>query len=288
MMEGETIFVQTDPAFRVVLDATNELRDRLQVTHLQTAVITDIESNHQLDDHRFVFDFVSFGRTASAVVRMCMLEAVGVSRTFWPKIGSYSHSRNKNKLEKEVLRGPLFCLAHDRNTARHYWCEYDRLYPHFLIEDAVSGLDIDQEESMPSIMLILRNNFTKMIEIVTTFTAKRRAEHRFNSYVHVTCIVREIQEGEDGPYTIRLKELMQPLNISVEYFDRVMKIRSAEDAQNLPSPLGDEDDESEANEGEADESEANESKADESEANNEGDKKKKKTVRMKDSKKNAN
>ena len=288
MMEGETIFVQTDSAFRVALEATRELRNRLQPTRCQTAVITDIESNHQRDDQRFVFDFVSFGRTASAVVRMCMLEAVGVSRTFWPKIGSYSHSRNKNKLEKEVLRGPLFSLANDRNTARHYWSQYDRLYPHFLIEDAVSGLDINQQKSMPSIMLILRNNFTKMIEIITTFTARRRAEHRFESRVHVTCIVREIQEGEDGPYTIRLKELMQPLNISVEYFDRVMEIRSVEDAKNLPSPLGDEDDESEANEGEADESEANESKADESEANNEGDKKKKKTVRMKDSKKNAN
>ena len=275
MMEGETIFVQTDPAFQVVLDATNELRDRLQVTHFQTAVITDIESNHQRDDHRFVFDFVSFGRTASAVVRMCMLEAVGVSRKFWPNIGPYSYSRNKNKLERVII-GPLFCLANDRNTARHYWCKYDQLYPHFRIEDAVSGLDINQQENMSSMMLILRNNFAELIEIITTFTARRRAEHRFNSYVHVTCIVREIQEGKDGPYTIRLKELVQPLNISVEYFDRVMKIRSAEDAQNLPSPLGDEDDESEANEGEADESEANESKADESkadesEANNEGD-----------------
>ena len=275
MMEGETIFVQTDPAFQIVLDATNELRDRLQVTHFQTAVITDIESNHQRDDHRFVFDFVSFGRTASAVVRMCMLEAVGVSRKFWPNIGPYSYSRNKNKLERVII-GPLFCLANDRNTARHYWCKYDQLYPHFRIEDAVSGLDINQQENMSSMMLILRNNFAELIEIITTFTARRRAEHRFNSYVHVTCIVREIQEGKDGPYTIRLKELVQPLNISVEYFDRVMKIRSAEDAQNLPSPLGDEDDESEANEGEADESEANESKADESkadesEANNEGD-----------------
>ena len=288
MMEGETIFVQTDPAFRVALEATRELRNRLQPTRCQTAVITDIESNHQRDDHRFVFDFVSFGRTASAVVRMCMLEAVGIGRTLWPRIGLHSDPRNRKKVERVVQSSPLFCLANDRNTARHYWSQYDRLYPHFLIEDAVSGLDIDQEESMPSIMLILRNNFTEMIEIITTFTAKRRAEHRFESRVHVTCIVREIREGGDGPYTIRLKELMQPLNISVEYFDRVMEIRNAEDAQNLPSPLGDEDDESEANEGEADESEATESKADESEANNEGDKKKKKTVRTKDSKKNAN
>ena len=125
---------------------------------------------------------------------------------------------------------------------------------------------------MPSMMLIFRNNFTELIEITTTFDATRREKHRFNSYVHVACIVREIREGEDGPHTIHLKALMQPFNISVEYFDLVIKLRNEEDAKNLPSPLGDEDDESEADESEADESEADESEADESEAD-EGDNK---------------
>lgn len=65
--------------------------------------------------------------------------------------------------------------------------------------------------------------------------------------------MREIREGEDGPHTIHLKALMQPFNISVEYFDQVMSLRNEEDAQNLPNPLGDEDDKSEADESEADE-----------------------------------
>ena len=60
-MEGETIFIQTDPAFQVVLATTRELknRNRLHVTRCQTASITDIESNGQREDHRLVFDFVS-------------------------------------------------------------------------------------------------------------------------------------------------------------------------------------------------------------------------------------
>ena len=259
-MEGETIFIQTDPAFQEVLATTRELknRNRLHVTRCQTASITDIESNGQREDHRLVFDFVSFGRTASAVVRMCMLEAVGIGRTLWPRIGLHADPRNRKKLERVVQSSPLFCLANDRNTARHYWSQYDRFYPHFRIEDEVSGLDIDQQKSMPSMMLIFRNNFTELIEITTTFDATRREKHRFNSYVHVACIVREIREGEDGPHTIHLKALMQPCNISVEYFDLVIKLRNEEDAKNLPSPLGDEDDESEADESEADESEADE------------------------------
>ena len=255
MMEGETVFVQTDPTFKVVLAVSKELKNqnRLHVTRSQTACIEDIESNDEREDHRLVFDFVSFGRTASAVVRMCMLEAVGIRRTFWPKIGPRSDVRNRDKLERVVSTGQLFCLANDRETARYYCWKYDQLYPHFRIEGAVRGLDINQRESMPSMMLIFRNNFTELIEITTTFNTTRREEHRFNSYVHVACIVREIREGEDGPHTIRLKALMQPFNISVEYFDQVMSLRNEEDAQNLPNPLGDEDDESEADESEADE-----------------------------------
>ena len=123
---------------------------------------------------------------------------------------------------------------------------------------------------MPSMMLIFRNNFTELIEITTTFNTTRREEHRFNSYVHVACIVREIREGEDGPYTIRLKALMQPFNISVEYFDQVMSLRNVEDAQNLQSPLRDEDEETEADD------------------NGKGHKEDSEEESTKDSKKNAN
>ena len=255
-MEGETVFVQTDPTFQVVLAVSTELKNqnRLHEKGLQTACIKDIESNDEREDHRLVFggeraasmDFASFGQTASAVVRMCMLEAVGIRRTFWPKIGPRADGRNRGKLEREVVIRPLFCLANDRETARYYWWKYDQVYPHFRIEAAVRGLGINQRESIQSMMFILRNNFTELIEITTTFHATRREEHRFNSYVHVTCIVREIREGEDGPHTIRLKALMQPFNISVEYFDQVMSLRNKEDAQNLQSPLRDEDEETEA------------------------------------------
>ena len=185
MVEEETIFVQTDPAFQVVLRVTKELRNqnRLHVTRSQTAGIRDIESNDERQDPRLVFGgrraanmaTVSFGQTASAVVRMCMLEAVGIRRAFWPKIRPRSDARNRNKLEREVLLGPLSSLADDRETAKYYWWKYDQLYTHFRIEGAVSGLDIDQRESMHSMMLIFRNNLTEVIEINTTFNAEGRA-----------------------------------------------------------------------------------------------------------------
>ena len=73
----------------------------------------------------------SFGRTASAVARMCMLSAVGIESKFLPKIGQFSSERNKEKMKNMVFIKPLFCLAGDKNKARYYWSKYDQLYPHF-------------------------------------------------------------------------------------------------------------------------------------------------------------
>ena len=253
MMEGETIFVQTDPAFNVVLRALVELRHdgRLEVTHCQRASIEDIESNDEQEVHRLRFGgqntptmaCMSFGRTASAVLRMCMLKAAGISRAWWPRIGPRSHTRNQAKLQFEVLIRPLFSLANDRRTARHYWSKYDQLYPHFRIQHTMQSLNINDEGSMPSMMLIFRNNCTEVIEINTTFTAWPRVGNRFNSNVSVTCIVREILEGEDLPHTALLKELMQPFNIPVEYFKEVMNLKDEKDARNLKILQGNKDDE---------------------------------------------
>ena len=96
-MNQETIFVQTDPAFNIVLESLRELKNqnRLQESHVQAATLTNIESNDDDEDRRFMFGGKkkalaksAFGRTASAVVRMCMLEAAGVPRDLpWPKVG---------------------------------------------------------------------------------------------------------------------------------------------------------------------------------------------------------
>ena len=101
-MNPDTIFVQTDPAFNIVLQSLKELRDqnRLQETHVQAATLTNIESNDDDEDRRLMFGGEreelansAFGRTASAVVRMCMLEVAGVPRSLWPKVAHGSQNR---------------------------------------------------------------------------------------------------------------------------------------------------------------------------------------------------
>ena len=239
-MNQETIFVQTDPAFNIVLQSLTELRNqnRLHVTHVQAATLTNIESNDDDEDRRFMFGGErgelansAFGRTASAVVRMCMLEAAGVPRQLWPTLGSHTGSRNKNNLQnplRDINNQPLarnFHLANDEATAKRYWSKYDHIYPHFRIEDEIIEVPLDEQASMPSMMLIFRPNFTEVVEITTTFTATRRIEQQFNSYIHVICIVRKIvEEDNDGKFTKQLKELMVPVEIQKEYFEEMTKV----------------------------------------------------------------
>ena len=249
-MNQETIFVQTDPAFDIVLQSLTELRDqgRLHVTHFQAATLTDIESNDDDDDRRFMFGgegdpYAAFGRTASSVVRMCMLEAVGVARGLWPTIGTHTNRRNRAKLQNPLGDQPrLFSLANDFDTARHYWSKYDQLYPHFGIEHEVR-LVADENTpvhhvSMPRMMLIFRENFSEVVEITTTFNATPMEHQEFSSYIHVICIVREIskptEKAKDGKFTGQLKELMQvPIEIPGVYFEEMTKVKETDQFQQL-------------------------------------------------------
>ena len=76
---------------------------------------------------------------------------------------------------------------------------------------------------MPSMMLVFRGNFTEVVEITTTFIAMPRGEHRFNSYIHVLCVVSEITAESSakrlgGECTKLLKKLMKPVHISDAHF----------------------------------------------------------------------
>ena len=249
-MNQETIFVQTDPAFDIVLQSLTELRNqgRLRVTHFQAATLENIRSNDDDEGRTLMFGgegdpYAAFGRTASSVVRMCMLEAVGVARGLWPRIGTHTDRRNRENLQNPLGDQPRpFSLANDFDTARHYWSKYDQLYPHFRIEHEVRLVaDANTQVhhvSMPRMMLIFRENFSEVVEITTTFNATPRGDQEFRSYIHVICIVREIskptKKAKDGKFTGQLKELMQfPIEIPGEYFEEMTEVKKETNFQQL-------------------------------------------------------
>ncbi|CAH3155727.1 unnamed protein product [Porites evermanni] len=244
-MAQKTIFVQTDPSFDIVLRSLNELnaQRRLQVTHHQTAVIPRIRSNNPHDDNRCLFGaenescIQSFARTASAVARMCMLRATNVDEKHWPKIGALSESRNKATLhyqEQNQAHGGNFTLAQTPAQAKRYYSKYDHLYPHFLIEHEFRSVGANHEVFLPSMMLIIDSDFTQVVEITTTFRAKRLPDviNLFQGYIHVVCIVRSINnlEGKsDEEFTQLLRRFVQGdsdgnrFSVKKEYFEVLSK-----------------------------------------------------------------
>lgn len=94
---------------------------------------------------------------------------------------------------------------------------------------------------MPSMMLIFRANFTEVVEITTTFTATPRGEQRFDSYIHVACIVRKITESTeerlDGQFTKQLKKLMEPVQIGDAYFKEMAEVQPGDNLEGLLDDL---------------------------------------------------
>lgn len=157
VMEGDIIFVNIDPNYNFALEKLNSLGTT--VTNEQTSKLEVVQSDSL--DNGSIFAFggklgskktpkqraSAFGRTASVVFRMVMLKAVQIDEAHWPKVGKRTMERNRSAMEFQVTRSPdgnaFMLLGNNDNVnnrkciARKYWGQYDRVFPHFLIEDEV-------------------------------------------------------------------------------------------------------------------------------------------------------
>ena len=229
-MEGDLMFLNLDPVFNIALLALKELndQDRLTVTNYQRSTLRGgIKSNATNDANQYVFGGIgatpnaraaAFGKTASSVFRMVMLDAVQIPRSIWPKPGKPARRRNRATLVfrnlfpkiEDAREFRLVGNAANRDLARPYWSKYDQIFPHFLIKDKILNAEQGETVNFRNTMLIFRNNLTEVIEIKTNASA-REEEHTIRSIVHVICVRRAIIDGEDeaGGYFERLKEYTQ-------------------------------------------------------------------------------
>jgi len=69
--------------------------------------------------------------------------------------------KNENKLQFEQLQGEKFVLADNQCEAREYWSEFDKMYPHYIIERSL------HEDYPPlSNMMIIFKNYMQEVTIV--------------------------------------------------------------------------------------------------------------------------
>ena len=212
-MEGDKIFVNIDPPYYYAKEFD---KMEMEVTNRQTCKLDAVQSNAKDDKRSFVFGDITvakaspehhasvFGRTASAVFRMVMLEAVQIPDKLWPKIAKRTFSRNKAAMKFEVNRegdNAAFQLLNDNNTkenAREYWSRYDQAFPHYLIENEVLKHEGEQVP-FKNTMFILRRPARQVIEITTTASATmyplRWEEGEFDCNVEVLCICKTYNQN---------------------------------------------------------------------------------------------
>ena len=208
-VENDCILLQTDIAFNLGLEVLHQLARDNQVytcAH-QTVSIDNIESDDKHYHHRFRFGGTHatspekvahyFARTASSVLRMCMLRSINANDKFFPKFGAYSEPRNKSKMVYQS-NGPHFVLARSKMATMEYYSYYDHLHPHFKLEhEFASALLSDQKRwfKPSTMMLIFRRNLSEVVEITTSLQAElmhHNGIYAVRSFAHVLCIVRRI------------------------------------------------------------------------------------------------
>ena len=235
----DCILVETDIAFNLVLETLSELQ-RNQLLHLRTSrtvMIDNIESNNSSDYHCFRFggehagSFIkrtqAFAKTASSVLRMCMLVSANASH-FCPGFGQKSHSRNKAKMQVTHY-GQQFELSNNRMLTMEYYGCYDQIYPHFKIEHLLTTQPHERILTPAKIMLIFRRNFSEVIQITTNLEVQDMSDVYgpgiFRSFVHVLCSVYNVGDPEHHS--------MQPLK-ALKYDAREILLTYQ---QNLGIPL---------------------------------------------------
>ena len=220
----DCIVVQTDFAFDLILRIITQLKDdqELELQFFQEVEIYNIKSNDEDDMCQLKFGgkrahidgtrTQCFARTATSVLRMCMLRSANVPEEHYPKLGNYSKRRNVEGMRyfhwshPRYTFGQEFVLTTNREHAREYYSHYDHLYPHFRIEDQLLKAQPNRLVFIPeTMMLIFRENFSEIIVFNTTFQVGyvpyyQQNMHGFyydiggyyESYAHVVCQVLRI------------------------------------------------------------------------------------------------
>ena len=217
------IFVNTD--FNYTLASQKLLSTN--VTHRQSSTLEVVQSNSKGNGSIFAFGGIlgygktqnqralAFGRTASAVFRMVMLQAVQINERHWPNLGKRTMRRNKPAIRFEVTQSPnrdnsefklLRNVNNTRKIAHEYWSRYDKMFPHFFIQNEVLK-NIGKEVVFKNTMLILRNSeeVKLVIEITTEACATMYPTTElgwktgeFDSHVKVSCTCKEIVDNNNN------------------------------------------------------------------------------------------
>jgi len=173
----EYIFLRTDPSFEIATRAVAELRrtERIQVTYSKRSFIDRVKSASENNNLRFG-SLYDFARRIGVSARVCMADSAGMNPRVWRLDNFYDRNLDldSNNFHSEVTLGDGFNRADVHNQER-YCSEYDRFYPHFVIENIMRPVENERgvtNHHFNRYMLIFRNDFNELVEINTTMHVK--------------------------------------------------------------------------------------------------------------------
>lgn len=222
---AEYIFLDTDPSFEIVLRAVTELRNqgRLPPQFLKRSTIKRVKSANQ--NPLYFRSLNGLSRRLSLCARICMADSAGMNPMFWRVDNVYDRNLSSDNFSSEVYYygGVGFNLAAANGRQQKYCSEYDRLYPHYIIEEKLNCLNrrIGGTIYIPSTMFVIRQQnpgfgyplagFSEIIQIDTTMNIidyrPNNEVARYNCYISVVTSKSGVLSGVDGKFTRVLQAL---------------------------------------------------------------------------------
>lgn len=172
-------FVMTDPSVVVVTQAIGELRAQDEYDIVGYTEVTSDAMCGNDENPSLWRSWNDFARTAGSVMRMYMLKATDMLQLHNPTFGEPGKSRNLAAMQYVIKHGnppkPID-MAADETEAKVLSAEFDRQYPHFILQNKFDGMAVGTNRSHRALMYVVDIPNNVIYHIISTLTVTLVAE----------------------------------------------------------------------------------------------------------------
>ena len=219
-MMADYIFHGIDPSFEIVTRAVNELRQqgRLKISYQKRSWIDRVKSANR-DNNLLFKSLYGLSRRVGLCARICMAHSLGMNARLWSIKNVYEDNLDDDgNFHYEELVNEY--IPNDLNDHQSKFCsEYDRFYPHYIIEDRLNQVH-RRNEYFPSMMYIFLDNFSYLVQVNTTIRIEDQGEShedlyvddgRYRCNIQVVSVVAKITRRSEGRNEGKFMNLLKTL-----------------------------------------------------------------------------
>ena len=223
-MSEPVIFVSTGPTFMLVQNGLfRELRPDLRVTKKVTKKVKRNENAARNFPHWY-----DFSRTASSVLRLCMLEASGMINFYNPEFTNREEIRGEMVSNIDPEDANINMADHGNAAQRGFRAQlissnFDHLFPRSVIEQKLDNMTVNEQRTLSGMMYVIYFNERTIyrtnvsMDVVLSATNENALEVQANTTVKVkkySYNEPEINDGNREDFTrfLLVKQLINEWN----------------------------------------------------------------------------